>query len=365
MLLLLAACNDGGSKGDVVITADVTSGTWPLTVAFDGADSTAEGDFAWDFGDGAVGTGEEVDHTYVGEGSFTVTLTVGEALATTTIEVDRPACPDVRAPQSWGMVTDPELTEISGLAQSSRDPEVLWVVEDAQNPEELVAIDTSGAVLGRFELDDQNFSDVEDLASGLDPVTGEPKLYAADLGNNDDDKTEFAIWTFDEPENPSAGGLLSGGKRTVLKYPTVALDSETLLVDPLTEDFYFVTKDNQGEARVFKKTAPHQGGGPFELEYVTLIDFSKPPLTGSSTTGGAISSDGQRVVIRTYSDRAWMWRIDGYLPFGDVFDTPPCEIQLAEEAQGESITFANDGSGVLTVGELANAPVWFVPFGAN
>ena len=86
-------------------------------------------------------------------------------------------------------------------------------------------------------------------------------------------------------------------------------------------------------------------------------------VTGSATTGGDINSAGDRVVIRTYSDRAWMWRIDGYQPLGDAFDTPPCEIQLAREAQGESITFTHDGGGVVTVGELAEPPVWFVPLG--
>ena len=39
-------------------------------------------------------------------------------------------------------------------------------------------------------------------------------------------------------------------------------------------------------------------------------------------------------------------------------------MQLAEEAQGESIAFTADGAGVITVGELLEPPVWFVPLGA-
>lgn len=348
----------------MTITADVTSGAWPLTVIFTGSDAGA-----WDFGDGATGSGEVTRHTYVGEGEFAVELAVGDDVATATIEVVRPECPDAHAPKTWGTVTDPELTEISGVAQSWRDPDVLWIVEDARNPEELVAVDVSdqgngGDVLGHFVLEELNFSDVEDLASGLDPVTGEPRLYAADFGNNDFDKTDFAIWTFDEPANARASGELRGTK-TVLRYPGVAADSETLLVDPRTEDFYIATKDPTGRSVVYRKAAPHQAGGFTVLERVADLDFSVPPLTGRSTTGGSVSSDGTKVIVRTYDDQAWLWRIDGYRPFAEAFDTPPCEVRLAEEPQGESIAFANDGSGVITVGELGDAPIWFVPLSGD
>jgi PKD repeat protein len=56
------------------------SGTEGVAVPFDGSASTdSDGDalaYAWNFGDGTTGTGVKPAHTYVGGGSYTVTLTV-------------------------------------------------------------------------------------------------------------------------------------------------------------------------------------------------------------------------------------------------------------------------------------------------
>ncbi len=85
------------------ITALPTSGSYPLTVDFDGAGST-DGDgfivsYDWDFGDGGSGaTGITAGHTYTEAGNFVVTLVVadddgGVGSTTVTITVTEPAQP--------------------------------------------------------------------------------------------------------------------------------------------------------------------------------------------------------------------------------------------------------------------------------
>jgi PKD repeat protein len=71
-------------------------GTINSPIPFYGSGSSAPGgtivDYAWDFGDGATGSGGKPEHIYVADGTYTVTLTVTEdqgasSTCTTTVSV--------------------------------------------------------------------------------------------------------------------------------------------------------------------------------------------------------------------------------------------------------------------------------------
>lgn len=78
--------------------ANPDAGTAPLSVDFDASASTAPAgativSYSWDFGDGNVGAGELISHTYQAEGSYTASLTVEDSngntdAATASITVD-------------------------------------------------------------------------------------------------------------------------------------------------------------------------------------------------------------------------------------------------------------------------------------
>ncbi|HCU50464.1 MAG TPA: PKD domain-containing protein, partial [Micromonosporaceae bacterium] len=83
----------------VTASASPTSGTAPITVAFTGTATDAEGNtplvYAWDFGDGGSANTLNANHTYTVPGTFTATLTVTDSLgasayATVTIRVEAP-----------------------------------------------------------------------------------------------------------------------------------------------------------------------------------------------------------------------------------------------------------------------------------
>ena len=57
-------------------TADVTSGTAPLTVQFTNQSTGDISSYSWDFGDGGASTQQNPAHTYDSAGAFTVSLTV-------------------------------------------------------------------------------------------------------------------------------------------------------------------------------------------------------------------------------------------------------------------------------------------------
>jgi hypothetical protein len=86
----------GNQSPMVAMTALPTSGVAPMNVAFDGSGSVdADGNivsYAWNFGDGTLGSGISTSHTYTTPGNYTARLTVTDNLgasgsATTTIQV--------------------------------------------------------------------------------------------------------------------------------------------------------------------------------------------------------------------------------------------------------------------------------------
>lgn len=79
--------NNGNIAPAAVITVNATSGNAPLTVSFDGSASyDSDGSinsYTWDCGDGYVGNGVSLTHTYANAGNFTAVLTVTDNLAAT------------------------------------------------------------------------------------------------------------------------------------------------------------------------------------------------------------------------------------------------------------------------------------------
>lgn len=101
-------------------------------VTMSGEDSAdADGDtltFSWDFGDGALGSGQNVSHTYTTAGTYTATLTVSDGTATSTdtvkITVSTPTYStsvviNEFLPNPVGSDTDNEFIELTNLGSSA------------------------------------------------------------------------------------------------------------------------------------------------------------------------------------------------------------------------------------------------------
>lgn len=362
MWWLLACAPDVYEAG---ITTDTDAGVYPLDVTFE-ASSPLAGTATWDFGEGGTATGDTVTHRFVGAGIFGVTLTVSDdrstAVATVPITVGEPACPTMSPPELWGLVSDLSLDELSGIAASHREPDLFWVHQDNGDNPLLFALDAQGRVQSRHDID--GIEDFEDVATAIDPNDGEPLLFVGDIGDNDGERDEITVVVVDEPD-PRVSGPFDGLRMTLHYPPGPAYNAETLLVDPRTLDLYVVTKDRDGASRVFAKRAPHDGPGPFVLEPVAEVSFAVGALSGLTTTGGDVSPDGSRIVIRTYLPRAHLWHRDGYLPFEAAFDRAPCAIALPSEAKSEAVAFTTDGAGLVSVSEGERQPLFYTAFDAE
>jgi hypothetical protein len=184
-------------------------------------------------------------------------------------------------------------------------------------------------------------------------------LWVGDIGDDFEirdvePRPSVALWRVD----------LSGGDRTPvlyrLGYPDGPRDAGGLILD--SDGTPVIVTHNVGEAELFRPAGemvpelPHEDAIPLER-----VGRFTPPDTGTEhrigrvarqlVTGGANHPDGDRVVLRTYTD-AFEFDVEGGDITGAITDGTPRVTPLPGEPMGEAITYSADGEHFLTVSEV-------------
>ena len=195
------------------------------------------------------------------------------------------------------------LREISGVAASRQNPDILWVHNDGKGGDSrlVFAVSTSGklAALVGFPI---KVDDLEDIAIGPGPKTGADYLYLGDIGDNDERRGEIRVVRFAEPQVSEARGgqiEVEAAEEFRLTYPDGPHNAEALIVDPLNGDLFIVTKENRN-ARLF--TCP---ASRLEDKVVAKLKFLRS-LDIHRVSGGAIARDGSQIILRR-EDKGWLW----------------------------------------------------------
>jgi hypothetical protein len=273
-------------------------------------------------------------------------------------------CPTFARAETLGRVQAPNLTEISGVAMSKKNPGVLWVHNDSGHAAELFAIARDGRTLAQYVVDGAHNADWEDLAFGPGPEPGEAYLHVGDFGGNRRARLEFVVYRVREPRVPSGDQPIVHGSLPAsalhFTYPDGHHDAETLFFDPKSDgDLYVVTKDRQGASHVYRARGPIADGSSKPLERVASLQLPKTGERGSDqATSGAISPSGEYVLIKTYT-MLYLWVRREGASIADTLRTPACRVPLVREEQGEALTFAPDGTGYLTTSEGRTPPIYF------
>jgi hypothetical protein len=231
-------------------------------------------------------------------------------------------------------MTDPRITESSGLTRSTVHPGVLYTHNDAGGTPSVFAVDGSGtrAVL-RVAV--PAAIDWEDIAS-----TPDGRLWIADTGDNELLRESVQLIVIQEPEVLVTSTVPATTYQ--LRYPDGPQDAEALLVDPDSDRVYLVTKDDE-EGRVYQ--------APAELDENAVNVLREVGTAPPAISGGDFSPDGSLVVLRNQA-KAYF----STAPGGDT-----TELDLPSQEQGESITFTADGDYVVMGSEGVSSTILCMP----
>ena len=248
------------------------------------------------------------------------------------------------------------MTEVSGLAASRTQRDVVWAINDSGNAPQLFAITPDGVLVASFVLEGIRPIDWEDLALGPGPDPTLDYLYIADTGALLGNREEFALLRVAEPSvhpdrEPRIDEPLTGVETFPVRYPDRGRDNEALLVDPVSGEVLLVHKSwsDTGDALLFQVPLDTPGA------VATLVPVGAVALMpGEQATAGDVSPAGDAIVLRTYSQVLLFARPPG-TTLTAALANPPCAVPGPPEQQGESVTFAADAQSLLTVSEGANA----------
>jgi hypothetical protein len=246
------------------------------------------------------------------------------------------------------VITDERLAEISGIVATEKG---YLAVPDGTS--------SAGRALQVFELNQRcrvsqrhSFArdpfDPEDMA-----VSRDGTLWIADTGDNALERDTVALWK------------ISADRSTAtlhrLKYPDAKRDAEAILVQPdgtpviITKDL-----DGGGVAQIFVPTGPPQPKQTVPLKKVGELKYAFTGTGGGPVgglgqrlvTGAALSADGSRAVVRTYTD-AYEYQVSGGNVVSALTKGKPIRTPLPGEPQGEAITYSIDGEYFVTASEAS------------
>ncbi|WP_345561491.1 MULTISPECIES: WD40 repeat domain-containing protein [Streptomyces] len=235
-------------------------------------------------------------------------------------------------------ITDPRITESSGLAASRQHPGIYWTHNDSDDGAYLYAVDSgTGKTVATLTLTGVGTPrDVEAISIG--PGN---EIYVGDIGDNLGGTWPY-VWIYRLPEPKELRDRTIRATQYVVKYSDGARDAESLVVHPKTGRAYIVDKNEKGG---------HLYEGPAELS-ASGTNVFKPvaPVADLEATDAALSPDGEQLVVRSY--------------FGAIaYDWNGGKIKRLERVgvpflgQGESVTYTDDGKTLMFGAEGTDSPV--------
>lgn len=222
-------------------------------------------------------------------------------------------------------ITDPRLTESSGLAASRAHPGVYWTHNDQDKPL-IYGIDSrTGETVATITMRGVGEPrDMEAISVGADG-----DIYVGDIGDNLNGGWDH-VWIYRFPEPKRLADATVDATQYTVKYADGPRDAEALMVHPTTGRVYIASKNEDGGG-LYEGPAKLTTGGTNTFTRVGEVPW---------VTDGAFSPDGEELVLRSYfSARGYAWK-NGRLGADH-------RVRAPIQGQAESVTYTLDGSALM------------------
>lgn len=266
-----------------------------------------------------------------------------------------------------GLVTSRQLDEISGLAASHVHEDVLWAINDGDNPARLYAISRRGRLLARYDVVGAKNIDWEDLASF--ELGGHHYLLVADTGDNAGRRRGFTLHVFEEPAR-LADATLRPVWTVRARWPDGPRDCEAVAVDAVSGQVLLVSK---------KRTPPELFALPLADSHGAVIEarrigrLSGVPQVGeelqrkdpqlaalfSQVTAADIAPDRRTLAVLTYGSVLFYRRGDGET-WANATARAPEAHDVPPIPQAEALAWSAGGGGLYATGEFNPAPLFYL-----
>jgi hypothetical protein len=236
-----------------------------------------------------------------------------------------------------------KLKEVSGIAASVNNPGYIWAHNDSQNGTEVYLVDTNLKIALTCKLAGVENRDWEDIAVGPGPVDGKNYVYVGEIGDNDAKYRFKRVYRFEEPVfNDTTRSINIVAFDTIIFRLPKKKDAETLLIDPANKNLYIVSK-RENPVHLYELQYPYSTRDTLNAKEVMSLPFTQ-------IVAGDISDDGKQVLLKSY-EYIYYWSNPSGKPLLELLKEKPEDVPYEEEPQGESITWAKDGSGFYTLSE--------------
>lgn len=272
-------------------------------------------------------------------------------------------------PRLAGLVTDARVAEISGIAASRRDDELLWAHNDSHASSSLYAVGTDGRVRAEVAIEGQSNIDWEDLAGYM--LDGEAMLLIADTGDNGGVRSELALIALAEPELVPGQARTSVRPRWVLRFrwPDGPRDCEAVAVDAVAREVLLLSK-KRVPAQLFRiplAAAANPAIVAVAEQVASIPNIPQPSAAELARDPGYwryrgqisamdVAPDGLRMVILSYRDAYLYARRPGEA-WRDALARAPRALGLPSLPQAEAIAFDRTGQAIWTTTERLPAPL--------